>query len=79
MKFVKTVQKQSQQFGEKYDFFENKKRHQYSESECGMYCLFFIIQMLQNVPFSFFQDNKVEDRLMRELRKVYFNQNIKTN
>ena len=26
--------------------FENKTRHQYSNSECGMYCLYFIVKLL---------------------------------
>ena len=29
----------------------SKKRHQFSDSECGMYCLYFIIEMLKGRPF----------------------------
>ncbi len=78
MKFVKTVQEQSQRFGQRYSFEENKRRHQYSESECGMYCLFFITRMLLDVPFSFFQNNKISDKYMKHLRKIYFNHDLKT-
>ena len=70
--FAKRIQKQSSEIGKEYEFIINHNRHQYSRSECGMYCLFFIIQMIKDVPFSRF-NKKVSDKYMRKLRNVYFN------
>ena len=38
--------KQGKPLGLDFDYMKNKKRHQYRASECGMYCIYFIIQML---------------------------------
>jgi hypothetical protein len=51
----------------------NTLRHQYSDSECGMYSLYFIIEMLKDRSFEYFLENRVPDKHMREFRKVYFN------
>ena len=50
------------------------KRHQFSDSECGMYCLYFIIEMLKGRPFSKFNGKKkIKDSQMIRLRKLWFN------
>ena len=69
---AKRIQEQSKEFGAPYEFKINRVRHQYTRSECGMYCLYFIIQMINDVPFSRF-NKKVRDKHMRHLRNVYFN------
>ena len=71
-KFARIVQNQSIKFGKKYKYFTNKKRHQYKNSECGMYCLYFIIQMLKDVKFERFK-KKIPDIQMEKLRNKYFN------
>ena len=71
-KFARTIQKQSMLLGRKYKYFTNKKRHQYKNSECGMYCLYFITQMLKDVKFKRFR-KKIPDIKMEKLRKKYFN------
>ena len=72
-KFATKVKEQGKAFGEKYTLIISKKRHQYGESECGMYCLYFIIQMLLDKRFSNFQKKKIPDKRMLTLRKKYFN------
>ena len=71
-KFARTVQDQSVTFGNKFKYFTNKKRHQYKNSECGMYCLYFITQMLKDVKFKRFE-KKIPDIQMEKLRNKYFN------
>jgi hypothetical protein len=71
-KLARTIQNQSALLGKKYKFFSNKKRHQYGNSECGIYCLYFVMQLLQDVKFSRF-DKKINDIDMENLRKKYFN------
>ena len=75
-KFAKKVQKQSLKLGDKkeYKLIENKRRHQFSESECGMYSLYFIIQMLKGTTFKKFTSKRIKDSYMMKLRKIYFNQ-----
>jgi len=74
LKFAKEVQKQGRHIKEEFVLHQVKKRHQYSESECGMYSLYFIIQLLKDRPFSYFQNHKIPDSHMTKLRKIYFNQ-----
>ena len=71
--FVKRVAKESKHFGKKYNFKVNKRRHQYSDSECGMYCLHFIIEMAKGSSFEKFQKIRHTDKLMKKLRGIYFN------
>ena len=75
-KFKTKIQKQSLKIGngKEYKLFENKRRHQYSDSECGMYSLYFIIQLLEGVSFNKFVKKRVKDNYMMKLRKIYFNQ-----
>ena len=70
---VKRIQNESKKLGKKYKFLVNKKRHQYSNSECGMYCLHFIIEMTNGTSFQKFQNIRYTDKLMKKLRNIYFN------
>jgi hypothetical protein len=70
---VKRVQEESKRFGKKYKFKVNKKRHQYSDSECGMYCLHFVIELTKGTSFQKFQNVRFTDDLMTKLRNIYFN------
>jgi len=73
-KFVKKVQKQANALGKgPYQLTENKRRHQFSESECGMYSLYFIIQMVKGKSFNKFLKKRIKDKYMIKLRKIYFN------
>ena len=72
-KFVKKIQRQANSFGiGPYELIENKRRHQFSESECGMYCLYFIIQMIKGKSFNKFLNKRVKDSHMKKLRKKIF-------
>ena len=74
-KFADTVIKQANSMGRnKFKKYVSKKRHQFSESECGMYCLYFIVEMLKGKPFSKFNGKKkINDKYMIKLRKLWFN------
>ena len=73
-RFGKKVIKQASKLGRKFIFKKNKKRHQYAESECGVYCIFFIIQMIEGKKtFSQLMSSHLKDKRMTKLRKVYFN------
>lgn len=84
-KFMNTVKKQAEQLRIPISKKENSRRHQYSESECGMFSMYFILRMLfadgdpqlANDADKMFANvsltHKIPDKHMKELRKMYFN------
>jgi hypothetical protein len=67
-----------------FTFYSTKKTHQYSNYECGMYSLFFIITMLtekiNNVHIDlkkrldFFIKRRIPDKFINKYRSLYFNE-----
>ena len=53
--------------------------HQYSDGQCGMYALYFVIELLQeNKTYSYFKNTRIKDSTMKKYRKKYYNEaNIK--
>lgn len=50
----------------------NSRRFQFSDTECGMYSMYFLIAMLSGIPFKKFCHTAVPDKEMYELRKTLF-------
>lgn len=76
--FMKRVQKQSRTLGREFKIITNTKRHQRSESECGMYSLYIIIELLKGMQsFKELSSTRIPDKRVKILRKVYYNQGIK--
>jgi len=50
----------------------NKKRHQFGNSECGMFSLNFIIRLLNGEDFDTLFDKPINDKKVNACRKVYF-------
>ena len=51
----------------------NNKRHQFKNSECGVYCLYFLIQMLtKKITFNEFCSSKMSDDMIFKRREKYF-------
>ena len=50
----------------------NKVRHQYKNSECGVYSMNFIIRLLRGEGFNEISKSKVIDDQMNQCREVYF-------
>ena len=72
MKFVNKVKSQGSKRGMKFDFKENQTAHQKKDTECGVYSLFFIIEMLKKEkPYMF--THEIPDDKMEKFRKEYFN------
>lgn len=51
----------------------NKKRHQYKNSECGMYSMYFIIEQLKGSSFDNICNNIIKDDDIFKKRKEYYN------
>ena len=58
-----------------YKLVENHPvEHQFGNTECGMYTLFFMITMLKTNNYKYFKTAHVfPDKEMKRLRKKYFN------
>ncbi len=52
----------------------NARRFQYSNTECGMYSMYFIICMIYGIPFKNFCKEATKDETMLALRKIIFSQ-----
>ena len=49
-------------------------QHQYTTSECGVYSLYFISNMLEDkLSTEYLKTKRLPDKLMRKHRKIYFN------
>lgn len=67
------IEKNGKNYGIKFRFYQNKKEHQKENTECGMYSLFFIINMLRDKKsINYFKKSYIPDYKMEEFRKVYF-------
>jgi hypothetical protein len=73
LRFMKKVQRQSKQLSEPFKIIQNRRRHQYSISECGMYCLYMIIELLKGGDFKEMISKRIKDKDIKLLRKKYFN------
>ena len=72
-KFVNDVISQGKQIGIDFKYYKNEIEHQETESECGMYSLYFIVEMLKDKSPTYFLENKIDDREVFNLRNKYFN------
>jgi len=76
-KFVKTVTKQGTQLTKPilFEFDQNYPvEHQYKNTECGVYSIFFIIHMLEDkITSHYLKTHILKDGYMEKFRKVYFN------
>jgi len=72
MKFVNKIKSQGSSNGMDFDFKQNTVEHQKKNTECGVYSLFFIIEMLKKEkPYMFTE--VIPDDKMEKFRKEYFN------
>ena len=72
-KLMNEIKDQGKQLGIDFTLYANKIEHQQTDSECGMYCLYFIIEMLKDKDLEYFLHNKIDDNEVFQLRKKYFN------
>jgi len=70
------VQKQAEELGiSDLKVYENKKEHQQTNTECGMYSLYLIIELLtENHNIDYFMNTWIKDATVESLRKKYFNE-----
>jgi len=80
MKLVNRIIDQGHKLNPKINFkFENNNgvEHQYKNTECGIYSLFFIIHMLQDkTSENFYKNHIINDDQIQNYRKIYFNEKL---
>jgi hypothetical protein len=56
----------------KLELQSNGRRFQYSNTECGIYSIYFLIRMIQGESFKKFCKTSISDKWMLKFRKVLF-------
>jgi hypothetical protein len=69
--FVDKVKKQSEDAGMTFEYSQNSNQHQTKFNECGMYCLYYIMNRLNGIEYSDAYDRIPDDR-MTYLRKILY-------
>ena len=76
-RLIDKIKQQGKTLGMTFRYIENKKHHQKKPTECGMYALFMIVNLLRETmkPEDFIEDI-FPDEQMEKFRKLYFNQDL---
>ena len=67
------LKEQASKLNKKLEIKINKVRHQYKNSECGMYCIYFITSLLDGKTFETVVRNIIDDDTMNNKRNDFFN------
>ena len=67
------LKEQASKLNKKLEIKINKVRHQYKNSECGMYCIYFITSLLDGKTFETVVKNIIDDYTMNNKRNDFFN------
>jgi hypothetical protein len=80
MALVKRIQKQGLALKNpiKFKFDSNKGvEHQYGNTECGVYSIYFIVHMLENKTTEhYLKTHILKDEYIQKFRKIYFNDSL---
>ncbi len=72
VKLMNRLQEQSRNLEREVIIKVNKKRHQYKNTECGVYCIYFLTSFLEGRQFEDIVGNIINDDKMFEKRKEFF-------
>ena len=80
MKFVKMVTDQGKKLSDKIKFKFDQNHpveHQYRNTECGVYSIYFIIHMLEDkITGHYLKTHVLKDTYMQQFRKIYYNEDL---
>ena len=71
-KLMKRLKEQGSELNRNVKLFTNNVRHQYKDSECGVYSIHFIIKLLEGNKYKDIINNKIDDDSMQENRNIYY-------
>jgi len=79
-KFVERVKLQGKDYTPKINFTYDENHpveHQYGNTECGIYSIFFIAHMLEDkLTEHYLKTHILKDKYMEKFRKIYFNEQL---
>ena len=73
---MERLKKQGEELGKHIEIKINKTRHQYKNSECGVYCIYFITSLLDGKNFEEVVNNIISDDDMNSKRKEFYNKDM---
>ena len=56
----------------KFTIMQNKKRFQFKNTECGMFCMYFLVQFLKKHSFEHIIEEDVHDDAVHKFRSIYY-------
>lgn len=71
-KLMDKLKKQCNSIGKNMKIKLTQNRHQYGDSECGVYSTHFIIRLLEGDKFEKLVNKRISDKLMNTYRSMYF-------
>jgi hypothetical protein len=72
-KLVDRIQEQGRELGMEIEYDYNTTRHQYENSECGVYSMYFITQLLEGKKtFDGLEKSTLKDEFINSKRKYYY-------
>lgn len=72
VKLINKLKKQCLKNGKKMKIKVNNVRHQYKNTECGMYCIYFLSSLLDGKTFESIIKNIIDDNKMNKKRQEFF-------
>jgi hypothetical protein len=80
MEFVNKIIQQGKLLNKPINFIFDQNypvEHQYGNTECGMYSIFFIVHMLEDkITEHYLKTHVLKDAYMQKFRKIYFNDSL---
>lgn len=71
---IDRVVEQCRELNKPMKVVNNRKKHQYSNSECGMYALYVILQLLEKKhDLNYFLNERIPDETVRRYRSIFYN------
>jgi len=79
-KFIDSVMEQGNSLGKPIHFKFDQNypvEHQYKNTECGVYSIFFIVHMLEDkITGNYLKHHVLKDEYIQRFRKIYFNEEL---
>ena len=69
---AKKIRKQCKKIKLDLDYVVNDIQHQRKDTECGIYSIYFITEMLKGKDFNKFVKNIKDDKFMEKYRKIFY-------
>jgi len=62
----------SEKVSSRFKIVQNKKQFQFKNTECGMFSIFFLVQLLKRQPFNKLMEIDIDDDIVHKFRNVVY-------